>query len=75
MVDQALDEATDTGAVSDERNHAYPMTPLWDGCEHDWKIDPDSQFHNDRSEAVTCRKCGCPGDRDIATGDTYWPAT
>lgn len=46
-------------------------------CEggHEWETEIDSQWHSMHSEAVYCKKCGCPGARTIKTGKVFWPAT
>jgi hypothetical protein len=49
--------------------------PSWDECVHKWKAKVDSQFSNEYNEDVDCTVCGCPGDRDIKTGEVFWPAT
>jgi len=47
----------------------------WDNCQHEWKVVADSQFSNESNEEVTCLHCACPGDRDLNTGEVFWPAT
>jgi len=47
----------------------------WQTCEHEWKAEIDSMYSNELVEAVKCRKCGCPGERDTFTGHVFWPAT
>ena len=47
---------------------------IWDECEHEWE-EIESQFSNEKYIYVKCKKCGCPGEKDLATGDVFWPAT
>lgn len=47
----------------------------WNSCDHDWEEMVDSQFSNEKVEAVVCNKCGCHGSRDMLTGFVFWPAT
>lgn len=47
----------------------------WDVCKHEWTDDIDSQFSNEKEEAVVCSLCWCPGARNIKTGTVVWPTT
>ena len=49
--------------------------PDWNTCNHEWREEIDSQFHNEVETHVVCIKCSCPGAMDIKTGDVFWPAT
>jgi hypothetical protein len=44
-----------------------------EGCAHDWKA-VDDEIGGTR-ESVVCRKCRTLGERDLTTGDVFWPAT
>lgn len=45
------------------------------GCSHDWKEPVDSQFSNETHTEVKCTKCGMVGEKTIATGEVFFPAT
>lgn len=47
----------------------------WNFCKHEWSVLVDSQSHNEYVLAVECEKCRCPGEKDIKTGDVFWPTT
>ena len=51
------------------------VRPAWDECKHDWRALVDSMYSSEHQEDVKCSVCGCPGDRTIATGEVFWPAT
>ena len=43
-------------------------------CPHDWK-ETDSQFSNEKYTEVKCVLCGMVGEKEIATGKVFFPAT
>ena len=45
------------------------------GCSHNWEESVDSQFSNETSADVKCTKCGMIGEKTIATGEVFFPAT
>jgi hypothetical protein len=47
----------------------------WKTCEHEWETDTGSWDCPLTEEQVVCKKCGCPGQRTIKTGEVYWPTT
>ena len=51
------------------------VRPAFDKCTHEWRALVDSMYSNEHQEEVRCAVCGCPGDRTIATGEVFWPAT
>jgi hypothetical protein len=44
-------------------------------CEHEWQVKIDSQHHNDFGEEVVCTKCGVHGEKNIKTGEVFWPVS
>jgi hypothetical protein len=53
----------------------HRVRPAWDKCAHEWRELVDSMYSNERQVEVKCNVCGCPGERTIATGEVFWPAT
>ena len=51
------------------------MKNYWDGCDHEWEEEVDSIGHNEESTDVYCVKCKVPGQKDVRTGEVYWPTT
>lgn len=47
----------------------------WGTCSHEWAQVADSQLLDESREDVRCIRCQCPGERTIATGKVFWPAT
>lgn len=47
----------------------------WKDCDHKWTVDIDSQAHSETKVAVHCKKCWCPGEKNLKTGEVFWPAT
>ena len=47
----------------------------WDDCDHEWRVEVDSQFHSQTKTAVICTKCSCPDAKDTRTANVFWPAT
>ena len=45
------------------------------GCSHDWREPVDTQFCNEKYTEVKCTKCGMVGEKTIATGEVFFPAT
>ncbi len=45
------------------------------GCTHDWRESIDTQFCNEHCTEVKCTKCGMYGEKTIATGEVFFPAT
>jgi hypothetical protein len=45
------------------------------GCSHDWREPIDTQFCNEKYAEVKCTKCGMVGEKTIATGEVFFPAT
>lgn len=43
-------------------------------CGHEWK-EIDSQYNNEITTDVVCKKCGVHGEKDNKTGDVFYPAT
>lgn len=46
----------------------------WTKCDHEWE-EVDSEYGNENYSEVICKKCKCPGEKDLRTGDVFWPAT
>ena len=42
---------------------------------HDWREPVDTQFCNEKYTEVKCTKCGMVGEKTIATGEVFFPAT
>ena len=57
-----------------ERTTPYPTHPVV-SCSHDWKEPVDTQFCNEKYTEVKCTKCGMVGEKTIATGEVFFPAT
>ncbi len=53
---------------------ADTVTPIV-GCSHDWREPIDTQFCNEKYTEVKCTKCGMVGEKTIATGEVFFPAT
>lgn len=51
------------------------MIEEWQSCAHSWEPKTDSQYDSPYTEDVVCKKCGCPGERNIVSGLVYWPTT
>jgi hypothetical protein len=47
----------------------------WNKCAHDWQISTRDFDCAEGKEEVICTKCNCPGERDRASGEVFWPAT
>jgi hypothetical protein len=45
------------------------------GCSHIWQETVDSQFSSETRVDVRCVKCGMAGERTVATGEVFFPAT
>jgi hypothetical protein len=45
------------------------------GCPHIWQETVDSQFSNLTHVEVKCVRCGMVGERTVATGEVFFPAT
>lgn len=45
------------------------------GCSHDWREPVDTQFCNETHTEVKCTKCGMVGEKTLATGEVFFPAT
>lgn len=45
------------------------------GCSHVWQEVTDSQFSNETHTEVRCVKCGMAGEKTIASGQVFFPAT
>jgi hypothetical protein len=50
------------------------MNPSWEDCEHKWE-EVESQLSNEFVTEVRCKKCDCPGEMNLVSGEVYWPAT
>lgn len=50
------------------------MPDNWAWCDHDWR-EVDSQMTDPERVAVVCRKCQCPGEKWLETGEVEWPTT
>ena len=43
-------------------------------CKHEWE-EMDSQFNNEKTTDVVCKKCGVCGEKNNEDGCVFWPAT
>lgn len=58
-----------------EKHVADNESGLKVGCSHDWREPIDTQFCNELYTEVKCTKCGMVGEKTIATGEVFFPAT
>lgn len=42
---------------------------------HVWKEEIDSQSHSEYFTAVYCKLCDVPGEKNVKTGEVFYPAT
>ena len=50
------------------------LTLQQENCNHEF-VEIESQFSNDKFVEVKCAKCGVVGEKNVATGEVFYPAT
>ena len=46
----------------------------WNSCEHEWE-EVEGCMLDPKRTTVECKKCGCPGEQWVETGEVDWPCT